>query len=190
MKLFRGSRALVSAIGAGALVLVWGVVPAQARPVEQDHFHDVGSELLTDCEGITLQHDFDVEGSFLLNSRGPDGLLYGRDSVHGTETFTNVANGMTLTGKFAGSGHDLTVTDNGDGTFTIFAQSTFMNQYRWPDGTVFHDSGQVRFELLIDTKGTEDPSDDTDEFLGVVRVTGRSDTEGRDFCADVLEFLG
>ena len=49
------------------------VAPAQAKPLEHVHFHDVGSELIEDCEGITLRNDFDVEGSFLLNQRGPNG---------------------------------------------------------------------------------------------------------------------
>ena len=63
-----------------------------------------------------------------------------------------------------------------------------------PDGEIlFRDPGQVRFELLIDHGGTPtDPTDDEElEFLGIVKgSTGRNDTEGRDFCADIHEFIG
>ena len=190
MKLFRQWRAVACAVGASAMLLGLGAAPAQSKPLEQVHFHDVGSEIQEDCEGITLRYDFDVKGSFLLNQRGPNGLIYGRDKFRGTESWTNVANDMTATGVFTRSTHDLKVTDNGDGALTILVQATFNSKFFFPQGFRFHDRGMVRFELLIDTKGTPDPSDDTDEFLGDVKVAGQSDTAGRDFCADMLEFLG
>lgn len=68
------------------------------------------------------------------------------------------------------------------------------SKYYGPDGKLLlRDPGQIRFELLIDHGGTPtDPSDDEEiDFLGVVKgSTGRNDTEGRDFCDDVHEFIG
>jgi hypothetical protein len=63
-----------------------------------------------------------------------------------------------------------------------------------PDGkVVLRDPGQIRFAFLIDHGGTPaDPTDDVFlEDLGLVKgSTGRNDTEGRDFCADIHEFIG
>ena len=190
MKLFRQWRAVACAVGASAMLLGLAVAPAHAKPLEHIHFHDVGSEFPDECEGITLRHDFDVKGSFLLNQRGPDGQIYGRDSFRGTESWTNVDNDLAVTRVFNGSGHDLKVTDHGNGTFTILAQSNFNGKFYGPDGAfLFQDSGRVRFELMIDTMGTPDEEDDEETFL-FIKDGGRLDTEGRDFCDDMLEFLG
>ena len=57
---------------------------------------------------------------------------------------------------------------------------------------VLKDPGNFRFSFDVDYGGTPgDPSDDIeiDDSFQVVRdSTGLNDTEGRDFCADVLEF--
>jgi hypothetical protein len=86
------------------------------------------------------------------------------------------------------------VTDNGDGTLTIPGMGAGMSKYLGPDGFLFLDAGQFRFEVLIDHGGTPtDPSDD-EEIEGTFRVvrdrTGRNDTEGCDFCDDIHEFIG
>ncbi len=148
MKLFRQWRAVACAVGASAMLLGLAVAPAHAKPLEHIHFHDVGSEFPDECEGITLRHDFDVKGSFLLNQRGPDGQIYGRDNFRGTESWTNVDNDLAVTRVFNGSGHDLKVTDHGNGTLTILAQSNFNGKFYCPDGAfLFQDTGRVRFEL-------------------------------------------
>ncbi len=190
MKLFRQWRALACAVGASAMLVSLGAAPAQAKPLEKVHFHDVGSELIEDCEGITLRNDFDVEGSFLLNQRGPNGPILAKDNFRGTETLTNVANDMSATHVFTGSTREIEVTDNGDGTLTILLQGTINSKFFFPQGFRFHDRGMFRDELLIDTKGTPDPSDDEAKLLRVVKSAGQSDTADRDFCADMLEFLG
>ena len=55
---------------------------------------------------------------------------------------------------------------------------------------VLKDPGSIRFQLLIDYNGTPgDPEDDVDLDFNVIREsTGRTDTNGRDFCNDVLIF--
>lgn len=83
------------------------------------------------------------------------------------------------------------MTDNGDGTLTVLALSTGVVKNYGPDGKLlFVDSGQVRFDLLIDHGGTPtDPEDDV--FLTQTLVkesTGRNDTATRDFCADLHHF--
>jgi hypothetical protein len=146
------------------------------------------------CGDLTVRHDFEVGGTFLFNFHGPDGLGYALEAVHGTESWTNLANDMTFTHVFAGVDKDLKVTDNGDGTLTLLVMNAGVDKAFGPDGELlFIDSGTIRFEVLIDHGGTPtDPSDDEFvEFLGVVKdLTGRTDTFGRDFCDDIHEFIG
>jgi hypothetical protein len=119
-------------------------------------------------------------------------VAYFLDTFHGTESLTNVTNDKTFTNVFTQVSKDLKVTDNGDGTLTIVVMSAGMNRYYGPDGFLFHDSGNFRFELLIDNGGTPtDPSDDFELDFRVVRdLTGRADTAERDFCDDIHEFIG
>jgi hypothetical protein len=194
MKVTKRSR--ISLVCAVTLALGLAAAPASAKPIERVHFVDVGSEVESDfCGDLTVRIDFDVRGSFLLNPHGPDGLAYGMETVHGTVSFTNVANGKTLTSVFNNVNKDLKVTDNGDGTLTILILATGSNKVYGPDGKLlFNDPGQIRFEILVDYGGTPtDPSDD--EFiadLGLVKgSTGRNDLEGLDFCADIIQaFIG
>ena len=189
------SRALALVGGLVALVLGTAVGPASAAPLEPDHFHDSGSELIEEfCGDLTVRFDFEVGGTFLFNFHGPDGLGYALEAVHGTESWTNLANDMTVTHVFTGVDNDLMVTDNGDGTLTLLVMTAGSTRSFGPDGELlFIDSGTSRFEVLIDHGGTPtDPSDDEFlEFLGVVKEpTGRTDTFGRDFCDDIHEFIG
>ncbi len=140
-------RALALSGGLAALVLGTAVGPATAKPLEREHFHDSFSEVEEEfCGDLTVRHDVEVDGAFLVNSHGPDGLAYFLDTLHGTESFTNVANDKTFTNVFTQVSKDLKVTDNGDGTLTIVVMGAGMNKYFGPDGFLFHDSGNFRFE--------------------------------------------
>jgi hypothetical protein len=188
------TRPLLAALLA-ALLTVGSTAAVLARPLEKVHFHDVTSEVIEDfCGDLTVRIDEDIRGAFLLNVRGPDGLAYASETVHGTQVITNLANGKTLTQIFNVLQKDLKVTDNGDGTLTIVVLATGSGKVYGPDGKLlFNDPGQIRFEILIDHGGTPaDPSDDEFlEFLGVVfGSTGRNDLQDRDFCADIHEFIG
>jgi hypothetical protein len=195
MKAMQWSRAF--ALAGGLTALVWGtaVGPAAAAPLEREHFHDSFSEVFEEfCGDLTVRHDVEVDGTFLFNFHGPDGLGYALETFHGTESFTNLANDKTITHVFNTVSKDLKVTDNGDGTLTILVLATGSDKIFGPDGEfLFNDPGQTRFEILIDHGGTPtDPSDDEFlEDLGVVKgSTGRNDLEGRDFCDDIHEFIG
>jgi hypothetical protein len=194
MKARKWSCAFALASGMTAVALTASVTPASAEPLEREHFHEVSSEVVEDLCGLTVRVDVDVHGSFLFNAHGPAGLAYASETVHGTNSYTNLANDKTLTTVFNFISKDLKVTDNGDGTLTILVMATGSNKVYGPDGEfLFNDPGQTRFEVLIDHGGTPtDPSDDEFlEFLGVVKgSTGRNDLEGRDFCADIHEFIG
>lgn len=188
-------KQLLGALGAVVLAVGFTAPAAVAQPLERVQFHEITSEVVEDfCGDLTVRIDTDVRGAFLFNPHGPDGLAYGSEKVHGTQVITNLANNKTFTQVFSVLTKDLKVTDNGDGTLTILVLATGGFRVYGPDGRLlFNDPGQVRFEILIDHGGTPtDPSDDEFlEFLGVVKgSTGRNDTQGRDFCADIHEFIG
>jgi hypothetical protein len=195
MNIVKRSYALALVSGLIALVMGLAVSPVHAKPLEREHFQESSSEVVEDfCGDLTVRIDTEVRGTFLFNPHGPDRLAYGSEKVHGTTSYTNLANDKTFTEVFNVLNKDLKVTDNGDGTLTILVLATGSFKVYGPDGKLlFSDPGQIRFELLIDHGGTPtDPTDDEFlEFLGVVKgSTGRSDLEGRDFCADIHQFIG
>ena len=174
-----------------AAVVLSAPAAAGAKPLEHEHFHEELHETVVDC-GLTLQHDRVVDGHFLLNSHGPDGLAYGGEQLRGTDTFTNLANGHTFVITFTSATKDLRVTDNGDGTLTIIGQGAGNFVVSGSDSpVVLRDPGMTRVEVLIDNAGTPtDPFDDEFlEFVGVVKEsTGRNDLG--DFCDDLLLIAG
>jgi hypothetical protein len=184
-------------VGAAVAALLAGAasVPASAKPIEKENFHEETSEVIEDfCGDLTVREDFVADGTVLVNRHGRDGLAYFAERIHYTQTFTNLANDKSLTHVSSTLDKDLKVTDNGDGTLTVLVLATGSFKVYGPDGKLlFKDPGQIRFELLIDHGGTpSDPSDDVElEFLGVVKgSTGRNDLEGRDFCEDIHTYIG
>jgi hypothetical protein len=152
--------------------------PATAAPLDKGHFHDVFTESFT-CEttGTPVQRDGDVHGNFLFNQRGPD-LAYYRESLHGTDVYTNLDTGGTFTFVFSTNAKDHVITDNGDGTITILVLATGGTRAYDTNGNfVLNEPGQIRFSFDIDYNGTlSDPSDDLEvpgSFQVVRDSTGR-----------------
>jgi len=161
---------------------------------DQGHFHDVVTNFFT-CEttGTPVREDVDVSGNFLFNQRGSSPFPYYRESVHGTFAWTNLETGDTFNQVISGTNKDQTIVDNGDGTITITIFAAGGARYFDQNGTmVLKDPGEIRFAVEIDYAGTPgDPSDDTEiagSFRAIRESTGRTDTEGRDFRADLVEF--
>jgi len=186
---------LRAAVAACGLALVGGMVasaPAAAQPVDQGHFHDVFTDFF-DCDGTPTQIDGDVFGSFNAVRRYGSELVSYRESVSGTVVYTNLNTGGTFTEVFTVNRRDAQVTDNGDGTLTILIYAAGSDRYYDTNGNfVLNDPGQLRFQFMVDDGGTpEDPFDDQEiegSFQIVRESTGRNDTQGRDFCADLVEF--
>ncbi len=181
---------VVVGLAAAASLLLAGL--AQAKPLEKGRFHEEFTDVATDycgVQGLTVQSDFVVDGRFILNPHGPDGLAYYREHIDVTRVDTNLANSRFVTSESIVTDKDLKVTDNGDGTLTILVLATGNEVLYGMDGkAIARNPGQVRFELLIDHNGT--PTDPTDDeflaFLGVVKEsTGRSD----DICAAAVAAL-
>jgi len=175
------------ALGLAAAAVLAVPAAAGAKPLEHDHFHEEEHETIVDC-GLTLQFDRVLDGHFLFNPHGPDGLAYGGEQLRGTDTFT-LPNGHTFVVTFSFASRDLRVTDNGDGTLTILAQSAgnFVASGSHSP-IVLRSTGIQRVELRVNHAGTPtDPSDDEQlEFLGIIKgPTGRTD----DFCEAVVPVL-
>jgi len=187
---------------AGSAFLITGLViagsvlastPATAQPIDKGHFHDVSTSDVYDCNGTPAQDSVDVSGNFVFNQRGSSPFPYYRESVHGTVVTTNLDNGGTFTNVFTANSRDHTIVDNSDGTITITEFASGGSRFYDTNGKlVLRDPGQFRFAFDIDYMGTPgDPSDDVevpDSFRVVRDSTGRNDTAGRDFCADLVEF--
>ena len=187
----RSQLLIIGLAVAGALV---ASTPASAKPLDKGRFHDVFTEFFT-CEstGTPVQLDVDVWVNFNFNQRGSSPFPYYRESVRGTNVFTNLDTGGTFTNVFSVSFKDHVITDNGDGTITILVIATGGSRYYDTNGKlVLNDPGQVRFSFDVDYNGTpSDPQDDVevpDSFQVVRDSTGRNDTAGREFCADLVEF--
>ena len=166
-----------------------GAAPAAARVNDHFQFHDTSSEIIEAC-GLTLRFDVDIRGMLLEQSRGRDGLVYFTETHHGTVSWTNVANGLTMTEVFNDVFKDLKVTDNGDGTLTLVQMRSGADYVKGPDGKIERmDPGTIRFDILLDNGGTPtDPSDDEVLDFRVIKQTGPNELV--DFCADIHELIG
>jgi hypothetical protein len=165
-----------------------GILPAQAGVVDngKDDLYIV-TDYADFCgiPGFSVEEVLDATIHFVLVPHGPEGLPYWISTAHGTQTWTNLDSGATVSKAFNIIDRDLEVTDNGDGTLTVVTLATGGERWYGPDGKLlFRNPGQVRLEYLVDTDGEW-------HFVGVVKEsTGRNDTEGRDFCEDMATYLG
>jgi len=187
----RGRSAFLT-IGVAVAGLVAGT-PASAAPLDKGHFHDVFTESF-DCDGTPVDHVSEVDVNFVFNQRGSSAFPYYRESVRGTDTFTNLDTGGTYTNDFTANSKDQTIVDNGDGTITITVFAA--GGSRWLDQNgrlVLKDPGEFRFAFDIDYNGTPGNPDDDQEVADSFRVVRDStgvNIVGRDFCADLREFTG
>jgi hypothetical protein len=128
----------------------------------------------------------------LLRTKGRAGLVYFAANVHGTTWYTNLATGKAYTNVYSFTDRALKVTDNGDGTLTIRISTPGMNKWYGPDGKLlFVVAGNFTFEIMVDHGGTPDNPLDDKEIEGsftVIKDVGIDQTEGRDFCEDLLLF--
>ena len=136
--------------------------------------------------GFDVVEHGEAKGVFIGTRRGRDGLWFFGDRFTGTTTWSNPENGREFRIEFSGTNRDQLITDNGDGTLTIHSSHL---RRAYADGAL---TGMVRNRILVDHAGTPtDPADDEFlAFLGVDKEAGLRQTEGRDFCVDLVELLG
>ena len=187
------SRRSVLIVGLAIAGTVLAGTPATAQPIDKGHFHDVFTSDIYDCDGTPAQDSGDVSGNFVFNQRGSSPFPYYRESVHGTVVTTNLDTGGTYTNVFTANSKDQTIVNNGDGTITITVFASGGSRFYDQNGNlVLNDPGEIRFAFDVDYNGTPGNVDDDQEVADSFRIvrdsTGRNDTEGRDFCADLVEF--
>lgn len=172
------------------LVLACGLAmtpgsPASARIVESGTFHDEFSGTIENfCDaGIDVSFEATVDGRFRVNSRGPGGFDYYHENVRVVNVYTDVATGQTATDIQPGTvGKDQSITENPDGTLTIVVLFTGGARTYGDDGKLIaKNSGQVRFENVIDAETGEEISSEL-----IFGSTGTND----DFCEAVLADWG
>ncbi|MGW4929320.1 hypothetical protein ACWEOH_09220 [Agromyces sp. NPDC004153] len=185
---------------ASALFLVLTATPASAaRPVidhwseHSEHIEQVEHTDPPWCPDVPFDVLYveDASGTFRFGQHG-DGNYYGASSIRSTGSWTNVENGMSFSFVRHGSDKDVHVTDNGDGTITIDVAGMGVTKYYDDSGDLlFVDSGRGSGQLTLDINGTPENPDD-DVFVDFIPGDqhGRTDTMNRDFCADILEFIG
>ena len=192
----RRPRGVVAALTLAGLS---GIPSALAGPATVEHVEWVDSVLYPAGTGENCPDlDFDVlwtvdeRGTIVTQTRGKDGLWYWSGRFHGTQSWSNPATGDVYTNTYSINDRDHKVSDNGDGTLTIQVQGAGPNHYSLNGRRLFTDTGMIRFTLVVDHNGTPtDPTDDGEaEFVGVDKRTGLRETDGRDFCADLEEFIG
>jgi len=181
----------ILALGLTAAVTL--AAAASAGQIFREKIRDeVEIEVIEDfcgVEGLTVEFETTASGHVHAVTHGRDGLAYFGAQIRQTEVVTNLANGNSVMSASTFIDKDLRVTDNGDGTLTLLILTTGNAVLYGEDGKVIaRNSGQARFEILVDHGGTPaDPRDDTElEFLGVVKEsTGRND----DFCELAVPIL-
>ena len=190
---------IAAGLAAASIVLLAVAAPAVAAPPIVDHWtdHQEHIEQVEHAPDWCPDVPFDVlyvedaNGTFRFVRHG-DGNYYGASSVEVRGSWTNVETGESFTFVRRGSDKDVHVTDNGDGTITIDVANTGVTTYYDDEGArLFKAVGRATGQIVIDINGTPENPDD-DEFLEFIPgdLHGRWDTEGRDFCADVMEFIG
>jgi hypothetical protein len=168
-----------------AMMLAATAGAAAAEPIEHAMFEESFSTQFDCGDGLILQIEGRDAVHFLLVARGPDGLLSGQAIVNGTTVYTNPANGKTFTTTYQFLDKDLKVTDNGDGTYNLVVMHSGQVASYGPDGSrLLMDAGMFVFNGVLDVANGEFV------FGEDLRQAGRWDTDGRDFCSDMHEFLG
>lgn len=165
---------------------------AHATPIDAGHFTDTSTDTF-DCDGTPAHRVSTVDVQFTFNQRGGKNVFpYYRESVQGTDVFTNLDNGGTYSDHFTSNSRDHKIVDNGDGTITIYGQGSGSDVWRDTNGkVVLTDNGNIRYAVDIDYHGTPgDPSDDTEvpDSFRIIRDSTGTNIIGRNFCDDLREF--
>jgi hypothetical protein len=103
-------------------------------------------------------------------------------------TLTNTATGAAITAREVSRFRDLHITDNGDGTLTIVNFGTGFFMVYDADGRIIgKDTGQSRFESIIDLNGTPDNFED-DTVISEELILGSTGTND-DICEVAVNAL-
>ena len=179
------------AMGALATGLLLGASPATAAPPERFTDPIDGTFMVDDfcdIEGLTVEIVRSGEETGQVMRRGSNSPAYFLSHVSIESVFTNTETGAFFTTRENSSFKDVHVTDNGDGTVTSVNFGTGFAMMFGPDGRIIgKDTGQTRWESVIDLKGTPDDFDD-DVVTSEEVLLGSTGTNS-DFCAVAADAL-
>ncbi len=185
------SRKLVAMVACCIAAPAALVGPASAGQIFHESFHEEGAIVIQNfcgVTGLTVRDEAVTDVRVSAVSQGPDQLPHFRDHVRQTVVWTNLANREAVSSDLTTNGNDLKVTDNGDGTLTVLVQLKGNATLSADGKAIGKDTGQVRFELLIDHGGTpSDPSDD--EFIAELGTVKQPTGRNGDFCGTVVPAL-
>jgi hypothetical protein len=178
-------------IPALSLLVLGLAVPAQAAPLEREHYSGTDSFDFDDC-GFVIHDEVTFEGTFMLKAPRADGAPpYVFDNYDSHETLT--ANGRTLTIDHQGLYKDLHITQV-EGTIYQFVAMEAGQPFvvRDSDGNIlFRDRGVLKTTFQVDTHGDTDL--DNDEFIegsfSVLADNGRHPGFYIDFCAEMRNYF-
>jgi hypothetical protein len=178
------SSFLTSVVAAAALVAAGPVAAASAAVVDAGSAPVDETYVAATCVGPDgsefdiVQRDLGTE-SWSANLREPVTMWGGLVDVTSTSdlssTYTNSETGLSWTSTFrtrvedvrilASAGTKTTVLRAFTGHFTGFAS----------DGSAIdRQDSRIEFVVVVDSRGTADPDDDTESFVEVVKGVGRS----------------
>lgn len=193
-------RPLLAALCAGALAVTLApFAAAEGNVVFRNHITDKVSHIEQEehgpdfCPDVPFLVRFDA--SFTVTEtgirKGGGDLEYFRFHIAQRATYTNVETGASFheISKFTGSDQKLTLND--DGTLTVTFMDRFSNKLFDDNGKlVAIDTGIFSATLVIDLNDPNDPEDDEVISETIIKDHGLRGFEGRDFCQDVMTFLG
>lgn len=187
-----------AALATAAALLAGSNTAASAEVIEAEHIRFSDTHIEQEehegfCPNVTFPVLFTGEGHAFFQIRAlSDGLLHFSSNFEAHETYTNTVNGESLRFQHSFRSQDVRVTDNGDGTLTIVFHFVGGSLVFGPDGQLlFRDKGNFTETVLIDHNGTPDLPDD-DIFITQLDESfhGIAESADRDFCEDLVLFLG
>jgi hypothetical protein len=164
-------------------------VAAVGSPVERfhDHFEETFLDDPTTTDDdfcgeipVTTHFDFTQNGIVRLDTAGHQ--LF-KVSGHIIITWTNPANGLSITDLVSGAFRDIRITDNPDGTTTFYGTNVGVpERLQTPDKTVLvKDVGRIVFATTIDFNDPDNPDDDVFISGEIVSIAGPHPEAESDF---------
>ncbi|KGN30407.1 hypothetical protein N802_07115 [Knoellia sinensis KCTC 19936] len=198
-------RVLPAALSVSALaatILISASAPASAAPGEnngnvvfRNHqtFKDShieqeehGDEFCPDVP-FDVRWDGNITVTDMVQTKGRGDFEYFSFKFSGSNTYTNLETGATFHDRVSFRSSDQKARFNEDGTLSL----TIMDRLGWKlfDGNgklVGVDAGLVKIDLVVDLSDPENPVD----LSETVTEHGTRQLGERDFCTDVMTFIG
>jgi hypothetical protein len=182
----RRATATAAAIGITVAGLV-GAAPASAGTAERGHYTDQYDYDVSAC-GTTINISGTTTGHFVAQLRGANPVPFYLDHFVDRTTFTNLATARSYIVVNRRTHLDVDYVEVSDTVIRVAGKDAGTASVYRQDGTLYYRlAGLERFTALIDTKGTEDGSDD--EIIDA-QLTQHGKFPTTDFCADVEALTG